>query len=132
LAYSLQTTRVMITRTGAIGICSLLAIAAIALSACDDGPCSGAYNCPAITNSISPPADISAWITSATGDTCTPTVNASDGSIGIASKTMRPCLVRVTLDNGAVEESMVTFEQLHCCGFTVVGTPFTSPDAATD
>ena len=119
----------MLTRTRAIGICSLLTIA---LSACDDGQCSGLYNCPAITTSISAPADISARITSATGDTCTPTVDASGGSIDITSKTMRPCLVRVTLDNGAVEESMVTFEQLHCCGFTVVGTPFTSPDAATD
>ena len=119
----------MITRSGLFGSCFVVAVA---LSACDDGPCSGVYSCPAMTNSISPPADISARITSAAGDTCTPTVEASDGSIGIASKTMRPCLVRVTLDDGAVEESMVTFEQLHCCGSTVVGTPFTRADAATD
>jgi hypothetical protein len=119
----------MITRTSAIGTCFLVAIA---LSACDDGQCSGVYNCPNITNSISPPPDISARITSATGDTCTPTVDASDGSIGIASKTMRPCVVRVTLEGGAVEESMVTFEPRHCCGVTIVGTPFTSTDASTD
>jgi hypothetical protein len=119
----------MITRTTAIAACLLVAIA---LSACDAGQCSGVYNCPFITHSISPPTDISVRITSAKGDTCTPTVDATDGSIAIASQTMRPCLVRVTLDDGAVEESMVTFEQRPCCGFTVVGTPFTSSDAGTD
>jgi hypothetical protein len=55
-------------------------------------------------------------------------VDAIDGSIGITSTTMHPCRVRVVLDDGSIEESAVTFSQLHCCGYTVLGTPFEPAD----
>jgi hypothetical protein len=78
--------------------------------------------------SIFLPATISARVRSATGDTCTPTIDATSGTIGITSTTMRPCLVRVVLDDGSVEESTVTFVQVRCCGNTVHGTPFEPAD----
>jgi hypothetical protein len=55
-------------------------------------------------------------------------VEVSAASIGITSTTMHPCLVRVVLDDGSVEESRVTFAQLHCCGYTVEATPFEPAD----
>ena len=114
----------MRSRIGTIGVFFLIALG---ISSCN-GECSGVYHCPNTTMSISLPADISARVRSATGDTCTLTVDASDGSIGITSTTMHPCVVRVVLDDGSIEESTVTFVQLHCCGYTVQGTPFEPAD----
>jgi hypothetical protein len=90
--------------------------------------CAGAHLCPNITSSISLPPDISARIRSATGDTCTPTVDAANGVVNISSTNERPCRVRLQLDDGTVEESDVTFVPLQCCGTTVQGTPFAPVD----
>jgi hypothetical protein len=114
----------MPSRIGTIGVFFLVAVG---ISSCND-ECSGVYHCPNITMSIFLPADISSRVRSATGDTCKLTVDASDGSIGITSTTMHPCLVRVVLDDGSIEESTVTFVQLHCCGYTVRGTPVEPAD----
>ena len=114
----------MLSRIGTIGV---LFLVALGISSCN-GECSGTYNCPAIRMSISLPADISVRVRSATGDTCTVTVDASGGSIGITSTTMHQCAVRVVLNDGSIEESTVTFVQLQCCGYTVQGTPFEPAD----
>jgi hypothetical protein len=119
----------MPSRISTVGVLSLVALG---ISSCND-ECSGAHACPNITTSIPLAADISARVRSATGDTCTPTVYVSDGSIGIASTTMHPCLVRLVLDDGSIEEGTVTFVQVHCCGYTVQGMPFEPADSgATD
>jgi hypothetical protein len=34
----------------------------------------------------------------------------------------------MVVDDGSIEESTVTFVQLHCCGATVQGTPFEPAD----
>jgi hypothetical protein len=114
----------MASKIATIGVSFLVALG---ISSCND-ECSGVYNCPSITMSIPLPADISARVRSATGDTCTLTVDASAGSLGVTSTSMHPCLVRVVLDDGSVEESTATFVQLHCCGYTVRGTPFEPAD----
>jgi hypothetical protein len=114
----------MPSRIGSIGLVFLVVVG---ISSCND-ECSGVYACPNLTMSISLPADISARVRSATGDTCTVTVDGSEGWIGITSTTMHPCLVRVVLDDGSTEESTVTFVPIHCCGYTVQGTPFESAD----
>jgi hypothetical protein len=124
LAQVLHRFGAMLSRIATIGFFFLVALG---ISSCN-GECSGTYNCPAITMSISLPADISVRVRSATGDTCTPTVNAGAGSIGITSTTMHPCVVRVVLDDGSIEESTVTFVQLRCCGYTVQGTPLAPAD----
>jgi hypothetical protein len=99
-----------------------------AVSGCNDD-CSGTYHCPAMTMSIVLPPDISARVRSAAGDTCTPTVDTTFPAIDIASTTRRPCRVTVQLDDGTVEQSDVTFEPLHCCGYTVTSTGFSPADA---
>ena len=125
LAQVLPRSGAKLSRIGTIGV---LFLVALGISSCN-GECSGTYNCPNLTMSISLPADISARVRSATGDTCTLILNASDGSIGVTSTTMHPCVLRVVLDDGSIEESTVTFVQLQCCGYTVQGTPFEPADA---
>src|SRR3954451_6263262 len=80
----------MLSRISTIAVFFLVALE---ISSCNSD-CSGTYNCPLITMSISVPADISVRVRLATGDTCTPTVDAGGSSIGITSTTMHPCLVR--------------------------------------
>jgi hypothetical protein len=110
--------------------CALL-LGLCAVSSCSDH-CSGNYNCPAITMSIPVPADISARVRSASGDTCTPTLDTHFPEVDIASSSRRPCRVLLHLDDGTIEESGATFEELPCCGYTVRSTPFESPDAGAD
>ena len=102
-------------------------LVAFAIVGCND-ECSGVYNCPNITTSISLPTDIYARVTSASGDTCTAAVHAGFAELDIASTTKRPCHVSVQLDDGSVETSDVTFVELRCCGTTVRGTPFAPVD----
>jgi hypothetical protein len=103
-------------------------LSALALVGCNDD-CSGTYHCPALGgSSILVPSDISARVRSASGDTCTPTVDPTSGTVGIDSSSKRPCRVSLVLDDGTVAQSDVTFVPLHCCGVQLQATPFTPAD----
>ena len=104
-----------------------------AISGCDGG--ATVCNCPAAISSIALPADISARVTSATGDTCTAVLDAPSALITLTSSGHHPCHVRIQLDDGRSEETTATFTSLGgCCAslFTVQGTAFSPTDGGAN
>ena len=100
-----------------------------AISGCDGG--NQLCNCPAAISSLSLPADISARVTSATGDTCTAILDAPAALITLTSSGHHPCHVRIQLDDGRAEETTATFTPLGgCCAslYTVQGSAFSPTD----
>jgi len=113
--------------------CAIL-LSLVGLWGCGIGKCSGIYNCPLGGATIMIPTDISARITSASGDTCQADAEPSTGFIRLTSNALKACHVEVRLDDGTTRLTTVTFHSLDdCCGdYTASAAGFEADDGGAN